>query len=262
MNKKFLYAAVILLASLTFGACSSDDDEKESGFYWTEQATMPFWFVDWTYNTPMPDWQAPDPSDYENWMVIMVQVEDDLKPMATPTDVMAVFVGDELRGLAHPAIPLVEDENNTNSTLYVIKMFANEPDGMMLDVKLQYYNKYLKQTFTNYAIFNYSAGEVAGIQETIMPMFTYGSQKFEQVAILDFKKLPLADAGITPAEGDQVGVFVGDDCRGTYTIGERLLADDPFISVFLHDRPEYVTVKYYSTTNNRVCTFNNINLQE
>jgi len=260
MKKNILYSIVALLASLTFGACSNDDDENVIQV--TRQDSAPLWFVDWTYNASQPDWQAPDVSRYENWMVVMIQVEDELKPSALPDDRMAVFVGDELRGLARPAFPLQEDENATNTTLYVMKLFGNEPDGTHLELKMQYYSPYLRQVFTCCTPIEYNSGAVHGVAEKLMPRFTLGSQKYALTRMLPLEALPLAQAAVTPAEGDQVAAFVGDECRGNYTLDDQLLSGSPFLYVFLHDRSESVSVKYYNTATQNVYTFNNISLLE
>ena len=260
MKKSFLYSFAALLASLTFGACSNDDDENV--IHVISQTPAPQWFVDWEYNTPQPDWQTPDASQYESWMVVMMQVEDEFRSSALPDDMMAIYVGDELRGVAKPAIPVQEDENSTNTTLYVMKLFGNEPDGTKLELKMMYYSVYLRQIFTCYTPIEYTSGAVYGVDEKLMPQFSLGSEKYALNRTLSLNVLPLASAGITPAEGDRVAAFVGDECRGTYILDDRLLDASPVMCVFLHDRSEPVDVKYYSTLTQNLYTFTNISFLE
>ena len=49
----------------------------------------------------MPDW-AVNPHDYENSMNVICVVKKDDVPLADPDDLLAAFIGDECRGLAHP----------------------------------------------------------------------------------------------------------------------------------------------------------------
>ena len=71
MKHSFLLSTAILLASLTFGACSSDDDEEKTAAYTlTTVSNAPLWQINWEGNDACPDWEDPDPSIYENWAVI------------------------------------------------------------------------------------------------------------------------------------------------------------------------------------------------
>ena len=78
MNKNFLYSTVILLASLTLGACGSDDNDTPSNYNYTVETVSqaPTWQVDWSGNEARPDWQAPNPSDFENWTVVRQDLPD------------------------------------------------------------------------------------------------------------------------------------------------------------------------------------------
>ena len=98
MNKNILYSTAILLASLTLGACSSDDDEPKTEGYSVETVSeAPTWQVDYSGSEARPDWQEPNPGDYENWTIMLVQLEEALKPCAGDDDLMALFVDGELR---------------------------------------------------------------------------------------------------------------------------------------------------------------------
>ena len=79
MKNTVLYSIVILLTSLALTACSSDDEGNDK-HHVTSLTQMPSWQVNWMSDDERPDWQEPSPSDYENWAVMLLQLEDELKP--------------------------------------------------------------------------------------------------------------------------------------------------------------------------------------
>jgi hypothetical protein len=74
-------------------------------------AGAPDWQADWSYNLERPSWQAPNASDYENFTVMVVKIEEALQPYATKDDLLALFVGDELRGLYVEHAPVVRQRH-------------------------------------------------------------------------------------------------------------------------------------------------------
>ena len=73
----------LLLVSALLCGCGDDDDDNGGG---EQQQTVlkeisagkPDWTIDLTYDEPVPNWQAPDPSLFENWMIIMVRMQEEL----------------------------------------------------------------------------------------------------------------------------------------------------------------------------------------
>jgi hypothetical protein len=59
---------------------------------------------------------------------------------------------------------------------------------------------------------------------------------------------------IQPAAGDMVAAFVGDECRGTVTLDERLLGDEAVITLYARHEGEAFTMKYYNAATGRVYT--------
>lgn len=96
----------ILLAGLLLGACSSSDDNNTTNITYTEvsPSEAPLWQIDWSNNQERPDWKAPDVSDYENWTILKVKIEQALIPFVSEGDLMALFVNGEMRGLASPVV--------------------------------------------------------------------------------------------------------------------------------------------------------------
>lgn len=233
----------LLLLALVYAAA-----QAVAAYTVTPVTTAPDWHVDWNDNQKRPNWQAPDASAYENFTVMFIKIEKALQPYATGDDLLAIFVGDELRGLAKPAS--VVGNANASASTFVLKAFSSESNGDEMDVILKYYNAQLKSIFSCSYSFIYDENEAIGVTDDFVPAFTLGSPKFP-LAKYPNVSATLASAGITPANGDMVGAFVGDECRGVATF--PLKGDEPF-TVYLREEGETVTLKYYDAAGKRVIT--------
>lgn len=245
MNKNFLYSTAILLASLTLEACSSDDDNKLSGYTVETVSQPPTWQIDWQSDDARPDWQDPNIQDYENWSIMKVQVEDVLKPYTSSDDLMALFVSGECRGVQGPAF--IVGSSETNTTTYLLKAWGNEKDGDQLSVTLKYYSARLKQVFARSTTVTYRVGQDIGVDTDLIPQFTLGSSKYPVVMTFDASAL-LTKASITPASGDLMSAFVAAECRGVSSSAGPL-------TVFGHTEGESITVKYYQAVTGSIYTF-------
>ena len=245
-----------------------------SAYTVTHVAEAPQWQIDWSYNQPRPDWQEPSPSAYINFSVILVTLEDELQPYASDNDLLALFVGDELRGMSGPALDMSTGETDTNH--FLVKAYGNESDGDMIDVTLKYYNAQLRQVFSRSTTMTYDPDEVLGIEEDFIPNFTLGSAKYPVVKTIDVADI-LASAGITPADGDIAAAFVGDECRGVSQLsmvngqwsmgdgqlsmvnGQWSMGDGQWSTVNLQcsmiNENETVVLKYYDADRSRILTF-------
>ena len=137
----------MLLASLVLGACSSGDsnsDDNGNGkgngnnpaYTETILSEPPTWQIDWSYNQERPSWTEPDATLYENWTILKVLIEDELKPYTSEGDMMALFVNGELRGMATPAV--IVGSNQVENGKFVMKAWGNEGgDGEYLTAILQ-----------------------------------------------------------------------------------------------------------------------------
>ena len=238
---KKMYLAVALLASLVLGACSSDDDNDSKSAPYTETTVSeaPVWQIDWNYNQECPDWQKPDGSLYQNWTTMMVQIEDALKPYVSEGDLMALFVNGELRGLASPAVAV--GGSQTGSTKFLMKVYGNETGTETVNASLQYYSQTLKHLFTLTDDISMDSDESIGIDEDYIPQFTLGSAKYPVLKTVNVEPM-LTKAGITPAQGNQVGALVGDECRGTATLTASGITP---IVIYGRSAGESLTLKYY-----------------
>lgn len=244
-----LYSTIILLASLTFVACGSDDDEpKAEGYTVSTVSQAPTWQIDWQGNEERPEWKEPDIQNYKNWSIIKVQIEDALRPYTSSDDLMAIFVANECRAVQGPALLLGSPEQNT--TTYLLKAWGNENDGEKLLVTLKYYNAQLKQLFARTAEITYNIGRDIGVGTDFIPQLTFGSSKYPVVQTFDITAL-LAKASVTPAVGDISAAFVGDECRGVNN-GE---SNHDQLTIFGRSEGESVTIKYYQAASGNIYTF-------
>ena len=243
MNRiKLMFA---LLASLVLGACSSSDDDDSTNAAYTESSLSeaPVWEIDWTNNQERPDWTAPDAST-----ILKVQIEETLQPFVSDGDLMALFVNGELRGLAKPAVTV--SGNQTNVGKFLMKAYGNETGEEMVNMSLQYYNQTLKHIFTLSDDISLDSDVTTGIDEDFIPEFTYGSAKYPVVKTVGVEGL-LAKADITPASGNIVGAFVGDECRGTVTLSA---AGSTLLVIYGRNAGESITLKYYDAAKGQLYT--------
>ena len=245
MNYKKMFCTLLLSAVLSL---------QVSAYTVTHVAEAPQWQIDWSYNEPRPDWQEPSASSYMNFSVILVTLEEELQPYASNDDLLALFVGDELRGMSGPALDMSTGE--TDNKHFLVKAYGDESGGDMIDVTLKYYNAQLRQVFSRSTTMTYDPDEVLGIEEDFIPNFTLGSAKYPVVKTIDVADI-LASAGITPADGDIAAAFVGDECRGVSPLPSAAVPDGSpsGITLFLREADETVILKYYDAAGSRVFTF-------
>jgi len=247
MNKYILYSTAILLASLVLGACSSDDDDNNvvKGNSVTTVTEAPTWQVDFSGSESRPDWQEPTPANYENWTIMLVQLEDELKPYTSSEDLLALFIGAELRGLTSPALSTDVNDKGT----FVLKAYGNEADQNMVNLTLCYYCSQLKQTFSRTVRMRYDMGKVYGLEENLVPHFTLGTTKYPVVMSINVST-SIDKAAILPASGDYFAAFVGEECRGVSSAIDNLS-----LIVYGRQEGEIITLKYYQAATGKVFTF-------
>lgn len=243
-----MYLKVVLLASLVAGACSCDSDATEKGgFSVTRVSEAPVWEVDWTSDQQRPDWTQPDASAYENWTIVMVQIEEALQPYVTDDDLMALFVNGELRGMASPAV--AKGDSQAGSTKFVMKVYGNESGNETVNMSLKYYNSRLKHMFTLSDDITLSSDETTGTDEDYIPPFTMGSEKYPMMKTVDVETI-LTLLGIEPESG-MIAAFVGGECRGVATVESYGSS-----KLIIHGRTqgEKIMLKYYDEVTKTVFT--------
>ena len=211
--------------------------------------------MDFSGNDERPDWQEPNPALYENWAIIIVQLEDALKPYVTDDDLLAFFVGGEMRGLTSPAVSQAEGaEADADRGTFLLKAYGNEADQNVVTVTLRYYCARLKQTFTRTVQMRYDMGEVYGLDDAIVPQFTLGCDKFPVAETHTLDPTDLAPIDVIPGAGDLLAAFVGDECRGVAEFNAPILLFN-FLTVYGRAENERYTLKYYHAASQRVFTF-------
>lgn len=247
----------VLLTSLVLGACSSDDDNNGGGggnepaYTETEVSEAPVWQIDWSNNQERPNWTEPDVSLYENWTTLMVQIEETLQPFASKDDLLALFINNELRGLASPAV--VVDSEQSGNIMFLMKVWGNEAGKETVNMSLKYYSQKLKHIFTLSDNIVLNSDETTGIDEDFIPEFTYGSSKYPIVKTVNVEPI-LTKVGIIPTSGDMAGAFVGDECRGKTVISN---SGNTSLVIYGREAGESVTLKYYDAERKVLITIEN-----
>lgn len=248
---------LFLLLAL-FCACSSYDNDDNSSnsdngnngttYTVSAQADAPQWQIDWSYNQERPNWKQPDHSLYENSTPIKVELEETLRPYVAASDMMALFVNNELHGFAHPAV--IMDNEQEVSNKFLMKAYGNETDAEQVNVSLKYYSETLKHIFSLSDHLSFNADKETGFNQAYIPPFTNGSAKFPVVKTVAAESL-LTSAGITPVSGCLVGAFVGEECRGKATLSAN--GNTP-MTIYGRTAGEPVTLKYYDAATGQLFT--------
>lgn len=252
---------IILAAALTMTcACSDDDDDKKKSAEYEREAVeyTPEWWVDMTASDQAPDWQAPDASLYENWAILMVTLEPYLASYATDNDLMAVYINDELRALSLPSRTKEQHiKDGDGNVQFILKIFGNELSGKEVKFTLKYYSAHLHQIFTLSGMEKFVAEEEYGIKELFVPPLKRGSSKYPVVTDLNVKINVAEDSDFKQDINDIVAVFIGGECRGTFTFYENTGDERRSITfpVFSREEGEKADIRYYSRNENAILTF-------
>ena len=243
-------------------ACSSDSDSNTNdngngngdgskAYTETTVSAAPVWAIDWTNNQERPNWAEPAQGSYENSTILKVQIEETLKPFASDGDLLAIFINGELRGMAAPAQTL---SGQSEPGKFLLKAWGNESGTETLNMSLQYYSQKLKHLFTLSGDINLDSDETTGIDEAFIPEFTYGSAKYPVTKTVAVEPL-LTKVGLTPASGNMVGAFVGEECRGTVSLST---SGSTQLLIFGRTAGESLTLKYYDVLAGKLYTIANI----
>lgn len=255
--KNSFYYAIMMAAVLTmmWGCSSSDDDNEpdpkpnlfnktETELTWTKTAATSEMKIDWSSNDPVPTWTSPNSGKYESWMILMVTLQPELAVFSSENDMMAAFIGDEIRALSHPALVKGESQNVT----FILKIYGNETADKVLKMKLSYYCSNLHQTFTLYGEESFVAEFVYGVEETYMPPLTHGCPKYPVQMPLSVLLPKNAQTETKPAIGDLIVVMVGNECRGIAKIDSHLFSNPYSLTVYAPKEGETATICYFNAS--------------
>lgn len=241
---------ILLTAVLTMAwGCSSDSDNTSSPSASTfVESGRPSWSVDLSGSDAAPGWQDIDRSLYESWMYVTVKLQDELAAYASTDDRMVVFIGDEQR--TRPAAPNIYADG---SVYFVMTIGGNSTDRE-INIRLCYWSAQLHQLFTIEEKSTFTPELPYGNTSDYVPPLLRGSKKYpvqQQLTVNLPAKVPF-----TPAAGDLVAVFAGNECRGVGNVGK------PF-TVFRTTAGEALQVRYYSSDKTGIYSFlQNITLNE
>ena len=248
---------LMLAALATLWGCSHHDDGDEEPIVDNpKKGTLvtngkPEWKIDWSSNEQVPQWTSPNAKEFENWMILMVKLEDELAEVASEDDLMAAFINGELRSLNKPAKD-PEGNYSKDGVKFILKILGNEKPDQRVSFSLKYYSQRLKQTFTLEGVDYFVNEKVWGIdQEYVIPL-TRGSSKYPITMQLNVKMDP-AKFALKSRPGDIVAVMVGDECRGIQTIKEEISPTSNLpVTVFGRHENEGARLFYYNSLQNAV----------
>ena len=260
--KKTFYFTTLLVAAITtlWGCSSSDDDEKkdqkETSYIETQGSEDLQWVIDWKANDAAPNWQMPKISNFENWAILMIKLQPELASYSTNDDMMAVLINDEVRGVAHPATDVEQGtEYGKDNNIFILKVYGNDIANKTLDFTLKYYSAYLHQVFSLTGKEKFVPEKVYGVDEDFVPPLTQGSSKYPVVMNLNVTAFLGPDSGFKFSEGDMLGVFVGDECRGIHLGYSGLLSQPVTLPVYGKQEGEVATIRYYNAEKNVILSF-------
>lgn len=241
------YIIAIAALTLAWGCSSDDDDEKKdnepvyTNSTFTAYDHTPQWEVDQSADQQPPQWTSPDPSRFENKMIVLVRLQQELVPYSTDDDMMAVLVDDECRALSIRS-------GNEDAVFFVLNVHGNA-DDISEKFQLCYYSGGLKQLFMLNAPKNtYLNERTVGIDSDFSPDFTDGSTKYPVKTVLTVNPGLLNNRPID-TERDLVGVFVNGECRGIGIPGLTFTA-------FSYNKDEQAELRYFSWMEEGIFTAN------
>lgn len=246
--KAFLLTAVL---TLVWGCSSDDGNSNNSGTgvvppvpnYTFTASEKPAWAVDWTWTDAQPAWQDPGDEVYESRMTVTLRLAKEYIPYSTDDDRMAIFSGDECRGVSLRNV-IEHATTGSNDIYFSVYVHGDGSESAMLYAK--YYCAGMKQTFTTNLGTNFSPDEIIGGTEDVEFGFGVDGTKYTSGG---GKATVTGNMPFTPSDNDVVGVFVGDECRGTGKPGE-------YVYVWSRQATETCQLRYYSAQKQGVYTMN------
>ena len=201
--KNLMLAAVLTLA----WGCSSDNEDITGGQTFVS-AQAPQWAVDWHDSQPRPVLEPPMPSLYENKMIVMLRLQDELLPYSTDDDLMAVFAdnGDECRALSR--------RSGTGNAVYFVLNILGNSTGNPEKFHLLYYSGGLHALFWLTGENTFLNEMNVGTEGNFTIDLLQGQTKYSLQTELIVNVKSEGDLTVNP-DADLVGAFVDGECRGT-----------------------------------------------
>ena len=249
---------LLLTAVVLTVACSKSDDDDDNGGNggngggngggsgevereWKPIAESGLDFhIDFNGKDSRPDWQSPSPYDYETWMIYQVTLPLELREMASPNDLLAVFINGELRAVASPAI---SQWNGMDDYTYILKIFGNNEKSIRQSFVYKYYCENAHRIFEYHDIGHFIPEEILGVDEEYC-LNGLLNELDDCYPVIYFLTLELPDdLKPDPEEVDYIVAFVGDECRGITKFSSQ---DEVKLRIFGREEGEVATLYYVS----------------
>lgn len=237
----------VFLASalLVLGGCSSDNDdegEKKSNVVFTPVDATPDWAVDWTWNDPAPDWEDPAPTKFECSMNMLVELSSLLVPYSTDDDLLAVFIGDECRGVSRRNVI------NGGEVLFLVHVKgASEEAGQPMT--MYYYSAGARQLFINdFALSSFEPDNLMDRNDKDYTLWLSPAEMSTKYPHFTEMMVSMPDdVPFTITADDMMAIFVGDECRGLCRLAPNKEAYDGWRGViYTRSDGEQGQLRYYS----------------
>ncbi len=230
---KKIFNIFLLTAALTIAwGCSSTEDDAiqpkqgtgsnskvpdstkvdSISYKFTLTAEQPTWTVDWTWNDEAPDWQSPeDASVFESRMYVCLTLGYDLLPYASEDDKVALFVGEECRGVTSPYYA-------SDYSIYFNVIVLGDHKDSERKMTIKYYCAKMKQIFTLDGFYTFLPEVTLGDNYDLELKLGDGSPKYSYsfLTVRMYSAAPL-----TSSYNDVLGVFINGECRGVGHLNEK-----------------------------------------
>ena len=238
MKANILIKGLLCCLFFSLAACSSDDENTNGNGATFKSAQAPQWEVDMHSDQEQPQWTPPTPRLYENKMILMIRLQEELVPYSTDDDLMAVFIGDECRAIS-------QRSGNDAVIYFVLNTYGNstsEPEQFAVC----YYSGGLHQEFWLRGENIFLDETNVGTESDIVLNFLSGTTKYARQTV--FVINPVMKEGVTiDKETDLVGVFVKGECRGKGRPGKSF-------NVFHQPDETQAELRYYSSSKGGIYT--------
>lgn len=245
-------AALMGVLTLMWG-CSSDGDDEENGsnggednaITFAEVSERPDWKIDYLWHDEMPDWQNPNATLYEERMYVTLKLDEEFIPYSTPADRMAIFIGDECRGVSERNV----SQFDSNSILFPIMVLGNRQDAERLaSLTVKYYCGGMKQIFNNPGLDRFSPDAiVGGAWDTVFPFD--GGEKYKSYRTIDVQLK--GDVPFSISDDDIIAAFIDGECRGIGSTNDPLKL---WLTSIEDEEGKPLQLRYYSAEKRGIYT--------
>lgn len=245
MNYK-LYMIAITVLTIMWGCSSGDSDDAvqpvpeptpQSKYSVFTESDLPDWDINWYWLIQNPNWQDPEPTQYQLSMQIQVVLDEALTFYSTSNDEMAIFMDGTCRGVSKRQV--IEQ---TGKVTFLMNISGNEHE-IGNEMELRYYNAKLTHLFVNKVGLPFEPNNLWGDQYHLVQTIEKGSVKYPYTTRLQVV-LP-SEMPFKTSMNDRVYIFVDDECRGVFKHNENNVFTG---YVFSKNKGETAEIRYFSSS--------------